>query len=96
VSDARISPIEHLKPISVLGAMAWLLVGSIPGVLIGSQVSVGLPERTLRFALAAALGLSGLKLVEAPYANAIVVATFALGGSSSPPGASAGSSTRGG
>jgi uncharacterized membrane protein YfcA len=62
-----------------LGAIAWLLVGSIPGVLIGSQVSVGLPERTLRFALAAALGLSGLKLLDVPYADVIVVATLALG-----------------
>lgn len=62
-----------------LGAMGWLLAGSIPGVLIGSQVSVGLPERTLRFALAAALGLSGLKLLEAPYANEIVIGALILG-----------------
>jgi uncharacterized membrane protein YfcA len=62
-----------------LGAMGWLLVGSIPGVLIGSQVSVGLPERVLRLALAAALGLSGLKLLEVPYANLIVVVTLAAG-----------------
>jgi uncharacterized protein len=62
-----------------LRAIAWLLVGSIPGVLIGSQVSVGLPERALRFALAAALGLSGLKLLDVPYADVIVVATLALG-----------------
>jgi uncharacterized protein len=62
-----------------LGAMGWLLVGSIPGVLIGSQVSVGLPERVLRMALAAALGLSGLKLLEVPYANLIVVVTLVAG-----------------
>ncbi|MGH3018708.1 MAG: TSUP family transporter, partial [Gaiellaceae bacterium] len=62
-----------------LPAMAWLLVGSIPGVLIGSQVSVGLPERVLRLALAAALALSGLKLLDAPYANLIVVVTLAAG-----------------
>jgi uncharacterized protein len=62
-----------------LGAIAWLLVGSVPGVLIGSQVSVGLQERTLRFALAAALGLSGLKLLDAPYSNLIVVVTLAAG-----------------
>lgn len=60
-------------------AMAWLLVGSIPGVLIGSQVSVGLPERVLRLALAAALALSGLKLLDAPYANLIVVVSLAAG-----------------
>jgi uncharacterized protein len=62
-----------------LGAIAWLLVGSVPGVLIGSQVSVGLQERTLRFALAVALGLSGLKLLDAPYSNLIVVVTLAAG-----------------
>lgn len=60
-------------------SMGWLLLGSIPGVLIGSQVSVGLPERTLRLALAAALALSGLKLLDAPYANLIVVVALAAG-----------------
>jgi uncharacterized membrane protein YfcA len=63
-----------------LGAMAWLLVGSIPGVLLGSQVGVGLPERGLRLALAAALGLSGLKLVDAPHSNLIVIVTLTVGG----------------
>jgi uncharacterized membrane protein YfcA len=63
-----------------LGAMGWLLVGSVPGVLIGSQVSVGLPERALRFALAAVLGLSGLKLLQAPRADEIVIGTLAVGG----------------
>ena len=28
-------------------AMAWLLVGSIPGVLLGSQMSIKVPERGL-------------------------------------------------
>lgn len=60
-------------------AMGWLLVGSIPGVLLGSQISVGLPETALRFALAAALGLSGLKLLDVPYANEIVVVTVSVG-----------------
>lgn len=60
-------------------SIAWLLLGSIPGVLIGSQVSVGLPERTLRLALAAALALSGLKLLDVPYANLIVVVALAAG-----------------
>jgi uncharacterized protein len=63
-----------------LAAMGWLLVGSIPGVLIGSRISVGLPERALRFALATALALSGLKLIGAPYSDLIVVATLAAAG----------------
>ena len=49
-----------------LGAMGWLLVGSIPGVLLGSQVSVNLPERALRLGLATTLTLAGLKLAEVP------------------------------
>jgi uncharacterized protein len=44
-------------------AIGWLLLGSIPGVLIGSQISVNMPDRLLRFALAAALILSGIKLL---------------------------------
>jgi hypothetical protein len=62
-----------------VGAIGWLLVGSIPGVLIGSQISVGIPDRMLRFALAAALILSGIKLFAVPYANQIVVASI-IGG----------------
>ena len=61
-------------------AIAWLLVGSIPGVLIGSQISVGLPETALRLALATALALSGLKLLDVPYSNQIVLAALAAGG----------------
>jgi len=49
-----------------LGATAWLLVGSIPGVLIGSQVTVKLPERLLRVGLATVLTLSGVKLLDGP------------------------------
>src|SRR5205085_8563641 len=49
-----------------LHAMAWLLPGSIPGVLIGSHVSVRLPDRLLRFALALTLTLSGIKLLNVP------------------------------
>jgi uncharacterized membrane protein YfcA len=49
-----------------MGAVGWLLIGSIPGVLIGSHYSVRLPEAVLRVTLANALALSGLKLVNVP------------------------------
>jgi uncharacterized protein len=62
-----------------LAAIGWLLLGSIPGVLIGSQISVGVPDRLLRFALATALILSGIKLLEVPHANQIVVASLIAG-----------------
>jgi uncharacterized membrane protein YfcA len=49
-----------------LGAMAWLLLGSIPGILLGSQITVKLPERSLRVALATVLLASGIRLLEVP------------------------------
>ena len=52
-------------------AMAWLLVGSIPGVLIGSHLSIRVPERSLRIAFGVVLMLSGIKLVGTPHANYI-------------------------
>jgi uncharacterized protein len=58
---------------------AWLLLGSIPGVLIGSQLTSSIPEPALRAALAATLGVAGLKLVNPPGSNAIVVAFLATG-----------------
>jgi uncharacterized protein len=56
-----------------LRATGWLLIGSIPGVLLGSQLTVRLPDRSLRVALALTLGLSGVKLLEPPGANVIVI-----------------------
>jgi uncharacterized membrane protein YfcA len=57
-------------------ALAWLLVGSIPGVLIGSNLSIRVPERALRVAFGVVLVLSGLKIVNVPYST-YVVATAA-------------------
>jgi len=62
-----------------LHAMAWLLVGSIPGVLIGSNLSIKVPERGLRVGFALVLVLSGIKLVDVPAANTIVEVGAALG-----------------
>lgn len=49
-----------------LHAVGWLLLGSVPGVLVGSHYSVRLPEDVLRLTLACVLALSGLKLVNVP------------------------------
>jgi uncharacterized membrane protein YfcA len=57
-----------------LHAMAWLLVGSIPGVLLGSHYSIRVPERALRMSFAIVLVLSGIKLLEIPFATLIIVA----------------------
>jgi uncharacterized protein len=56
-----------------LHATGWLLIGSIPGVLLGSQVSVTLPDRVLRIALATTLTLAGIKLAEVPGAEPVII-----------------------
>ena len=61
-----------------LHAMGWLLIGSIPGVLLGSQVSVNLPDRALRLGLALTLTLAGIKLVEMPGAEIVIAAVLAV------------------
>ena len=60
-------------------AVSWLLLGSIPGVLIGSQASIKLPEALLRNALAIVLLLSGLKLLDLPGTGVTIAAGLAVG-----------------
>jgi uncharacterized membrane protein YfcA len=58
--------IAHLGAGNVdLSAIAWLSLGSVPGIVGGSQLTVRLPDRAIRFALAAVLVLAGVKLTEA-------------------------------
>ena len=61
-----------------LGATGWLLIGSVPGVLIGGRLTLKLPDRALRIALAATLTLSGVKLLDPPGSDAIVAAGAAV------------------
>ena len=61
-----------------LAATGSLLVGSIPGVLLGSNVSVRLPDRALRLGLATTLTLAGLKLVEAPGAEIVILVVLGV------------------
>ncbi len=59
--------------------LAWLLVGSIPGVLIGGRLTLSIPEDMLRLILAGVLGLAGIKLVNVPFAGTIIVVALAAG-----------------
>jgi uncharacterized membrane protein YfcA len=61
---------------SILG---WLLLGSIPGVLIGGRLTLSIPEQRLRLLLAAILGLAGIKLLDVPGAGVIVVVALSVG-----------------
>jgi uncharacterized membrane protein YfcA len=75
-----VAGIGHLLHGNVnLHATAWLLVGSIPGVLAGSQMSIKIPEWPLRFAFATVLMLSGIKLVGVPHASVIIVIALGVG-----------------
>ena len=70
------SDIAHAVPITLLAGLghavlgnvngwmlASLLVGSLPGILLGSHLAARVPERALRHSLAAVLLLAGGKLV---------------------------------
>jgi uncharacterized membrane protein YfcA len=75
-----VAGLSHLAHGNVdLTAMGWLLVGSVPGVLVGSRLTVRLPERSLRIGLAAVLLLSGIKLLDPPGSDALVVGALATG-----------------
>src|SRR5436305_2175092 len=76
-----VAGVGHLVAGNVdLHAMFWLLLGSIPGVLLTSQLTLRLPGQALRLGLATVLILSGVKLVNAPGADWIVLAGFIVGG----------------
>jgi hypothetical protein len=62
-----------------LQAIKWLVIGSIPGVLVGSNLSIRVPERALRIGFAFVLILSGLKLVSFPHATTIIEVGVAAG-----------------
>jgi uncharacterized membrane protein YfcA len=55
-----------------LHATAWLLLGSVPGILISSRYTVKMPDMTIRGGLAGILIISGLKLLNVPEANWIL------------------------
>jgi uncharacterized protein len=64
-----------------LHAMFWLLLGSVPGILLSSKLTLRLPDRALRLGLAGVLMLSGIKLIDPPGSDWILLAGFVLGGS---------------
>jgi uncharacterized membrane protein YfcA len=62
-----------------LTAMGWLLLGSVPGVLFGSQLTVRLPDRSLRIGLATVLLLSGVKLLDVPGSSYLIPVVLGAG-----------------
>lgn len=75
-----VAGVGHLVAGNVdLGAVGWLLVGSIPGVLLGSQLTVRIPDRTFRGVLATTLAVSGVKLLDVPGSTPIAIAFLSVG-----------------
>jgi uncharacterized membrane protein YfcA len=75
-----VAGIGHLVQGNVdLHAMGWLLLGSVPGILIASQFTLRLPERALRLALAGVLALSGVKLLNVPESNWVIAVGLGAG-----------------
>jgi uncharacterized protein len=75
-----VAGIGHLAQGNVdLHAMAWLLLGSVPGIWIASRFTLRLPDDALRLALAGVLALSGVKLLDVPEANWVIAAGFVVG-----------------
>jgi uncharacterized membrane protein YfcA len=52
-----------------LHAVAWLLTGSVPGILISSRYTVRVPQGVIRVGLGGILILSGLKLLDVPQSS---------------------------
>lgn len=61
------------------GILGWLLLGSIPGVLVGGRLTLTIPEQALRLLLAGVLGLAGIKLLDVPGAEKIVLVALSAG-----------------
>ena len=75
-----VAGIGHLVQGNVdLHAMAWLLLGSIPGIWISSRYTLQLPQDALRLGLAGVLALSGIKLLNVPESNYVIAVGIALG-----------------
>ena len=69
-----VAGVGHLVAGNVdLHATAWLLIGSIPGVLLSSRFTVRLPDGALRGTLGTVLVLSGLKMLDVPQSDWILV-----------------------
>jgi uncharacterized protein len=62
-----------------LRTVGWLLIGSIPGVLLSSGFTLKVPDATLRAALAVTLVACGLKLLDLPYGNETSLGIVGLG-----------------
>jgi uncharacterized membrane protein YfcA len=75
-----VAGVGHLVQGNVdLHAMAWLLLGSVPGIWISSRFTLHLPQDALRLGLAGVLALSGIKLLDVPDSSYVIAVGLGLG-----------------
>jgi uncharacterized protein len=75
-----VAGIGHLVQGNVdLHAMAWLLLGSIPGIWLSSRFTIRVPQDALRLGLAGVLALSGVKLLNVPAASYVIAIGLGVG-----------------
>jgi uncharacterized membrane protein YfcA len=75
-----VAGIGHLVQGNVdLHAMAWLLLGSIPGIWISSRYTLHIPQDALRLGLALVLALSGIKLLNVPQSSYVIAIGLGIG-----------------
>jgi uncharacterized membrane protein YfcA len=75
-----VAGIGHLVQGNVdLHAMAWLLLGSIPGIWISSRYTLQIPQDALRLGLAGVLALSGIKLLNVPQSSYVIAIGLGVG-----------------
>jgi len=55
----------------------WLLLGSIPGVLVGSHVTARISDVAVRISLGAVLAASGIELAAPPHAHVLLAGVMA-------------------
>jgi uncharacterized protein len=56
-----------------MSTVGWLLIGSVPGVLLTSGFTLRVPERALRVALATVLMMSGVALAKPPAETVLLI-----------------------
>ena len=75
-----VAGIGHLVQGNVdLHAMAWLLLGSIPGIWLTSRFTLRIPQDALRLGLAGVLALSGIKLLNVPASSYVIAIGLGVG-----------------
>jgi uncharacterized membrane protein YfcA len=75
-----VAGVGHLAQGNVdLHAMAWLLLGSIPGIWLSSRFTLRVPQDALRLGLAGVLALSGIKLLNVPASSYVIAIGLGLG-----------------